>query len=116
MVSHERAQIVARIGPECRRLVWAAGLPSSSPAPRPSAAHHAAAIAGDAAPLTRRERDVAVLVARGLSNRRIAEELVISERTAANHVEHMLSKLGFHARAQIATWATERALVAPADD
>jgi DNA-binding NarL/FixJ family response regulator len=55
-------------------------------------------------PLTPREREVARLVAVGRSNREIAEELVVSERTAANHVQHVLEKLGFTRRAQIAAW------------
>ena len=59
--------------------------------------------------LTPREREVARLVARGLSNRDIAAQLVISQRTAEGHVEHILSKLGFESRAQIATWVTEQA-------
>ena len=62
------------------------------------------------APLTRREGEVAVLVARGLTNRQISERLVISERTADNHVANMLGKLGFSTRAQIAAWAVEREL------
>jgi DNA-binding NarL/FixJ family response regulator len=57
-------------------------------------------------PLTPREREVAALVARGLSNREIASLLVVSEGTAGNHVQHILEKLGFHTRAQIASWAT----------
>jgi predicted ATPase/DNA-binding NarL/FixJ family response regulator len=56
--------------------------------------------------LTRREREVADLVARGLSNREIAETLVIAQRTAESHVEHILTKLGFNSRAQIAAWST----------
>ncbi len=59
--------------------------------------------------LTARERQVAELVARGLSNRGIAESLVISERTAQNHVQHVLTKLGFSTRAQIAAWVVSRA-------
>ena len=58
--------------------------------------------------LTAREREVAVLLARGLRNREIADALVIEERTAANHVEHILNKLGFHSRAQVAAWAAEQ--------
>jgi DNA-binding NarL/FixJ family response regulator len=59
--------------------------------------------------LTAREREVAALVARGNSNREIAEKLVISERTAEGHVERILIKLGFRCRAQIASWqAVER--------
>ena len=73
-------------------------------------------IAGPLAILTPREHEVAALIARGLSNRHIASELVISERTAANHVEHILSKLGFRARAQVATWVIETGLNAARRD
>lgn len=59
-------------------------------------------------PLSVREREIAALVAEGLSNRDIATRLVISERTAANHVQHILAKLGFANRAQIASWHTRR--------
>ncbi|WP_054247038.1 protein kinase domain-containing protein [Rhodococcus opacus] len=54
--------------------------------------------------LTRRERQVADLVTEGLTNREIAERLVIAHRTAQGHVERILSKLGFTSRAQIAAW------------
>ncbi|MGW5148915.1 protein kinase domain-containing protein [Rhodococcus koreensis] len=60
-----------------------------------------------AAALTKRERQVADLVAQGLTNKAIAARLVISQRTAQGHVEHVLSKLGFSSRAQIAAWVTE---------
>jgi non-specific serine/threonine protein kinase len=60
--------------------------------------------------LTGREREVAVLIARGLSNRQIAEALVIAEWTVDTHVRHILNKLGFRSRAQVAAWATERGL------
>jgi len=58
--------------------------------------------------LTEREREVALLVAQGLTNREIAERLSLSVRTAESHVEQIRSKLGFHTRSQIATWVTER--------
>jgi non-specific serine/threonine protein kinase len=58
--------------------------------------------------LTRRERQVADLVAEGLTNKAIAARLVISQRTAEGHVEHILTKLGFSSRAQIAAWASEQ--------
>ena len=61
--------------------------------------------------LTSREHEVAVLIARGLSNREIAERLVISLRTAENHVSHILDKLGLESRTQIATWAVTQGLV-----
>jgi DNA-binding CsgD family transcriptional regulator len=54
--------------------------------------------------LTRREREIAVLVAKGLTNRAIASRLQLSERTAANHVQHILDKLGLSNRAQIGAW------------
>ncbi|MFD0891279.1 LuxR C-terminal-related transcriptional regulator, partial [Streptosporangium algeriense] len=57
------------------------------------------------APLTRREREVAELVAEGLTNRQIAHRLVVVQRTVDSHVEHILAKLGFSARTQIAAWA-----------
>ncbi len=60
--------------------------------------------------LTTREREVAALVAEGLTNRQIATRLTISPRTAQGHVEHLLTKLGFNSRAQIAAWfVTENA-------
>ena len=57
--------------------------------------------------LTHREREVAGLVAQGLTNREIAASLMISERTADAHVQHILDKLGFRARTQIASWSAE---------
>lgn len=56
--------------------------------------------------LTARERDIARLVARGLTNKEIAAELVISRRTVDTHVEHILTKLGFRSRAQVAGWVS----------
>jgi DNA-binding CsgD family transcriptional regulator len=58
--------------------------------------------------LTRREQEVAGLVAAGLSNKDIASRLVISQRTAEGHIEHILTKLGFNSRAQIAAWVAGR--------
>ena len=55
-------------------------------------------------PLTTREREVAALVAQGLSNRQIADRLFVSERTAQNHVQHILTKLGLPNRGQVAVW------------
>jgi predicted ATPase/DNA-binding CsgD family transcriptional regulator len=61
--------------------------------------------------LTRREREVAVLVAGGLTNRDIAAELFLSVRTVEVHVDHIFSKLGFHTRTQLAAWAYEEGLL-----
>jgi non-specific serine/threonine protein kinase len=58
---------------------------------------------------------VAALIARGHTNREIAEGLVITEWTVDSHVRHILTKLGQRSRAQIAAWAVERGLVASAD-
>jgi DNA-binding CsgD family transcriptional regulator len=59
--------------------------------------------------LTRREREIAALVARGLSNRQIAAASHISERTVESHVQHVLDKLGFTNRTQIAAWVAAEA-------
>lgn len=77
----------------------------------PGDAQTNAAVSSRIAPLTAREGEVAAQVARGLSNREIAEALVIIESTAEVHVKRILSKLHFKSRSQIATWATPRALV-----
>jgi non-specific serine/threonine protein kinase len=58
--------------------------------------------------LTRRQQEIAELVAEGLSNMEIAQRLVISRRTAEGHVEQILTKLDFRSRTQIATWVAER--------
>lgn len=60
--------------------------------------------------LTRREREVAAVVARGLSNQEIADELVISIKTVEAHITRILSKLDFSSRAQIAAWAVKKDL------
>jgi ATP/maltotriose-dependent transcriptional regulator MalT len=65
----------------------------------------------DRAALTRREQEVAALVARGRTNRQIGTELVVTEATTAKHVEHILSKLGLTSRTQIAVWAAEHPLL-----
>ena len=59
--------------------------------------------------LTRREREVANLIADGLSNREIAAALVVTERTVEGHVSNILGKLGFHSRTQISAWVTANA-------
>jgi predicted ATPase/DNA-binding CsgD family transcriptional regulator len=59
-----------------------------------------------ASPLTRREHEIAGLVAAGRSNKEIATALVISTRTVESHVEHVLIKFGFTSRTQIAAWIT----------
>jgi non-specific serine/threonine protein kinase len=58
--------------------------------------------------LTRREREVAMLVASGVGTRDIADQLVISPNTVRLHVERILSKLGLHSRAQLTAWALQQ--------
>jgi DNA-binding CsgD family transcriptional regulator len=68
------------------------------------------------APLTPRQLEVAVLVGQGLTNRQIAERLVVSERAAAAHIENILNRLGVSSRTQIAVWTSERGLLAKRAD
>ncbi|MBY8856819.1 protein kinase [Nocardia sp. CA2R105] len=67
-----------------------------------------APVARSSGELTKREREVADLVAEGLTNKAVASRLVISLRTAQGHVEHILAKLGFTSRTQIAAWVAEQ--------
>ena len=62
------------------------------------------------ASLTRREREIAALVATGLTNREIAGQLYLSVRTVEVHVDHILSKLGFRTRTQLAAWMHQEGL------
>ncbi|HEY1292044.1 MAG TPA: LuxR C-terminal-related transcriptional regulator [Chloroflexota bacterium] len=87
---------------EARQLLnefQVAGSPRTRPAPSGAGA------------LSPREQEVAILVARGLSNRQIGEELVVTAKTAEAHVNHILTKLGLSNRVQIATWATRHGLL-----
>jgi predicted ATPase/DNA-binding CsgD family transcriptional regulator len=65
-------------------------------------------VAAPSTPLTKREFQVAELIADGLSNKDIAGRLFIAVRTAEGHVAHILTKLGFTSRAQVAAWVNER--------
>jgi DNA-binding NarL/FixJ family response regulator len=113
-----RAQCVAWVGKpfevgELLRVVdrWlpaAAGGPTARPPSGPSSW----------GPLTPREREVAALVARGLSNRRIAQELTLERGTVANHVRHVLLKLALDSRTQLGVWVardTQRRVAAGLD-
>jgi two-component system response regulator DevR len=63
--------------------------------------------------LTEREREVLTLVARGYTNKQIADTLFITEKTARNHVSHILDKLGLSRRSEAAAFAVEHKLVPP---
>ncbi|MCW2890593.1 MAG: protein kinase/LuxR family transcriptional regulator [Actinomycetia bacterium] len=129
---HERAAALAAstLGPAKYAELHAAG------ATRPLAQLAALAIAGaDVLPeqaepsaageisdwegseeLTAREREIVVLVARGLSNRDIAARLVISRRTVDAHVNHIFAKLGLSSRVQLTIWLRDRVPVRLIDD
>ena len=83
----------------------AEAVPAAAPASEPPADRELSL-------LTAREREVAALVARGLTDPQIAQALVIGRRTAETHVANCLGKLGFATRAQLAAWAVERGLAA----
>ena len=67
-----------------------------------------------AGPLTARERQVAGLVAKGLTNREVAERLVLSQRTVDSHMEHIMRKLGCTSRVQVSLHA--RALASSGEE
>ena len=97
-------------GPEGGRDGWRLFRIVQSPGPAAVPRTVTDAIARrSAGPLSQREQEVATLVSLGLSNRQIAEDLVIAESTAERHVANILNKLGYHSRAQIAAWAVEQA-------
>jgi non-specific serine/threonine protein kinase len=109
-----RAAAVAAIGEASFRRAWerGAGLDRESALALASGEPVAPARAARRAvesPLSEREREIAALVADGLSNRDIADRLYISVRTAENHVSHILVKLGMRSRAQLTRWVTLRA-------
>jgi len=87
--------------------------------PFPISGSHASAREGQAGPrnptvLSRRETEVAELVAQGMTNAEVAQRLTITLRTAEGHVEHIRNKLGFHSRVQIGAWVA-RTLVPSSD-
>ncbi len=92
-------------------LALARAQPSPFDAYLPSRGTHeratAAKAGGAVVALTPREREVARLIAAGLTNRQIGQALVITEKTAANHVQRVLDELGLHSRAQLAARSTE---------
>jgi len=61
--------------------------------------------------LTRREQDVTALVARGLTNRQVAEQLLVTPRTIETHLEHVFAKLGVQTRTELVAWAVRQDIV-----
>jgi len=112
----DRERAVARV----RAQLGEAGFTASAAAGRTLSLEQAIALArgaeaADTPPsrLTPRERDAARLVAQGLSNREIADALVVTERTVESHLSHMFVKLGLRSRTQLAAWALEHGLAGP---
>lgn len=66
-------------------------------------------VRGGASPLAKREVEVARLVAEGMSNKQIGVRLFIAEATVASHIKHIMDKLGYSSRSQIAVWMTSPA-------
>ena len=118
MLDHWLVPVRQALGAETTTRAWEAG--------RDLAAEQALdlAVAATEAPTTRssgppersaqqvaglspREREVPALLALGLSNRQIAQRLVVTERTVGAHIEHILDKLGFASRHQVGAWADE---------
>jgi len=81
--------------PELSQMKPPAGVPDLSPDER------------GGQPLTRRERQIAQLVALGRSNREVAEELIVGVRTVETHLEHIFRKLAVGSRAEVAVWAAQ---------
>jgi ATP/maltotriose-dependent transcriptional regulator MalT len=84
--------------------------PLATPAPEEPSTGQAPVV------LTHREKEVEAMVAQGMSNRQIAQELFLSERTIENHIANIKRKLGRASRTEIAAWATQQRLLAPEPD
>jgi non-specific serine/threonine protein kinase len=95
------ASAVSGIDVDAARTLVDSELSENRPAPPPPTT------ARTAEALTPREREIAQLVAQGLTNRQIAERLVIATRTAEGHLQRILTKLGLTSRTQLAVWVTE---------
>jgi non-specific serine/threonine protein kinase len=109
--SQVRATIQHATGEEASAAAWSAGRRLTfEQAIAVALAGGTAARGGGPSVLTRREEEVAGLIAQGLTNREIASTLGITEKTAENHVLHIMNKLGVRSRAQIAVWAAPRHL------
>ena len=99
-LGEERFAALARYGlaiPLPAALAVARGEAPAGPAAEP-------APGTEVKPLTRREKEIAGLVADGMGNREIAELLFLSKRTVDSHVEHIFTKLGFSSRTQLTSW------------
>src|SRR5439155_25280188 len=110
-------EIRKRLGAQTFATEWAAGRgigpdEAARLALRPGSAtsDEESPPASSVSPLTRREQEVAALVARGLTNRQAAEKLLVAPRTVETHLEHIFAKLGVQTRAEVAAWAARQDL------
>jgi len=104
---HQLEAATRALGAGGRARQWRAGRSGPLEAAIPPALLETVVDSSGLIRLTRRELEVASLIAEGLTNRQIGQRLFITERTAETHVEHILNKLGFHSRTQVATWTIE---------
>jgi DNA-binding NarL/FixJ family response regulator len=103
MTSNEAVKYAMSGGGPSEPVSAEAGLPA-----RPLSASNGSSGLGAPSALTPREWEIAAMIACGLTNRAIADELVISQATVARHVANILTKLGFGSRAQVAAWMAGR--------
>jgi DNA-binding NarL/FixJ family response regulator len=111
---HREAMAAADAAAELRREVRAGRIDADAAADVLTAAGHPRTSARERARpagLTARELEVLLLVARGASSGDVAEQLVIAEKTARNHIEHIYSKLGVSTRAEASLYAMRHGLV-----
>jgi non-specific serine/threonine protein kinase len=118
---HERlvGAIHKRLGDRSFAAEWAAGRATSPEdaarfALRLGTSESAYDGAPGRSPLTRREQEVAALVARGLTNRQVAEQLLVAPRTIETHLEHIFAKLGVQTRTQLVAWSVRQDVVTQA--
>ncbi|MGD2040238.1 MAG: LuxR C-terminal-related transcriptional regulator [Anaerolineae bacterium] len=125
LLGHDQDVQVARaaLGPEESATEWATGQDMTLDEAERLALTATEPHSGELTPLqaekqqygglTRRERQVAALVAKGDSNAQIADELVVTVRTVETHMTHILGKLGFRSRTEVAGWAIAHKLALP---
>jgi predicted ATPase/DNA-binding NarL/FixJ family response regulator len=113
LVHHEHALQMARAGSSAQEFeaAWAAGHHLTAPQAVRYALKGGSLPAGETrkpGEVSPREAEIAGMVASGMTNRQIAARLHLAERTVDAHVEHIMNKLGYRSRAQIAAWAATR--------
>jgi ATP/maltotriose-dependent transcriptional regulator MalT len=112
LVEDSRGRARARLGARESEKAWKEGWSMSLDRAAECALDESESETGvEAGPLSRREREVARLVAAGMTNLQIGEQLFISRRTVESHVDRIRNKLSVRSRTEVATWAAERGLM-----